>query len=287
MRLAMTAETVSSAVIPDDIARNVILPRSYTDENAYSFPALKWLRQNNPFGIAHVDGYEPLWLATKHADIIDIELNPEVFASGLDEPGINDKASSDFLKFMRGDNRTLDTLAYMDAPDHAKVKAVTNEWFMPASIRKREEMIRALAKQSVERVLSFDGEVDFVKDFALHYPLRVIMTLLGVPPEDEPLMLRLTQEMFGAADPEDQQKEGFAADPEAQAKMWRASIQGFYDYFDVLSEDRRKNPRDDLVSLVANAKIDGEYLPNSYMNGTTWLLRRRDTIQPRRRSPGP
>jgi cytochrome P450 len=52
-----------------------------------------------------------------------------------------------------------------------------------------EEQIRALAKKPVEHLLSFDGECDFVRNFALHYPLRVIMTLFGVPAEDEPRMV--------------------------------------------------------------------------------------------------
>lgn len=51
--------------------------------------------------------------------------------------------------------------------------------------------MRAHARTSVEHLLSFDGACDFMNDFALHYPLRVIMSLFGVPPEDEPFMLKL------------------------------------------------------------------------------------------------
>lgn len=262
----MTAQTISSARIPDDIAAAAILPRSYVDEENQSYPAFKWLRNNNPFGLAYVEGYDPLWLATKRADILEIELNTEVFCMGRDEPNVNDTASSEFLKRMRGDQRTIDTLAYMDPPDHTMLKGVVNQWFMPATARKQEQYIRGLAAEAVQRLLSMDGELDLVKDFALHYPLRVIMSLMGVPPEDEPMMLAFTTQHFGAADPEEQGAE-LVDDPEARGKMYREANQGFFDYFDALAADRRRTPTDDLTSLVANTKIDGEYLPDSYVHG--------------------
>ena len=114
--------------------------------------------------------------------------------------------------------------------------------------------------------MSFDGECDFVRDFALHYPLRVIMSLFGVPPEDEPQMLKLTQEFFGVHDPEEQ-REGLIDDPVAAAKMWYASLQDFYTYFDGLSAERRREPRDDLLSLIANAQVNGQPMPRDEANG--------------------
>jgi cytochrome P450 len=262
----MTTEVSTDPRIPDDIAREAVSPTSYRDEDAHSYPALAWLRRNNPFGVAHVEGYDPLWLATKYADIREIELNPEVFASGLDEPGVNDRASSDFLKLMRGDNRTLDTLAYMDAPEHTAIRSVAQNWFQHRTAGTREERIRGLARQAVETLLSTGGECDFVRDFSMRYPLRVIMQLLGVPEEDEALMLKLTQEMFGTTDPEEQREE-VAHEPDVAARMWRASIAGFYEYCDKLAAERRADPRDDLISLVANAKVNGEYLSDSYVRG--------------------
>lgn len=254
--------------IPEEYAKAAILPQSYADEDAITYPAFDWLRKNNPFGVAHVEGYDPIWLATKHADILEIEKNPAIFSSGMDEPNINDSASAAFLKMVNGEGgRTLDTLSFMDAPEHTKIKNVTSAWFMPASVRKREDDIRALAKDAVERLLSFDnGECDFVKDFALHYPLRVIMSLFGVPPEDEPRMLTLTQEMFGTADP-DSQRADMVPEPDAMARMWKAAIDDFSTYFNALAAERRQNPTDDLASIIANAKVDGEYLPPSFING--------------------
>ncbi|MGY1806219.1 cytochrome P450 [Blastococcus sp. SYSU D00669] len=263
----MTAQILSDFRIPDDIAADAVLPQSYADEENRTYPAFKWLRENNPFGVAHVDGFDPIWLATKHADIVEIERNPAVFTSGRGEPMINDRASLGFLELVRGDARTIDTLAYMDAPEHTAIKNVTSNWFLPANVRKREDLIRELAREAVDHLMTFEGRpVDIVKDFALHYPLRVIMTLFGVPREDEPRMLKLTQEFFGTTDPEEQRAE-VAPEPDVAARMFRAAIADFYGYFNQLSADRRANPTDDLASIIANAKIDGEYLPESFVNG--------------------
>ncbi|MFJ6263061.1 cytochrome P450 [Rhodococcus erythropolis] len=253
--------------VPEKYARAAILPESYTDEQHVVYPAFEWLRKNNSFGLAHIEGYDPIWLATKHADILEIEKNGEVFTSGRDEPNINDSASAGFLKMVNSDgSRTLDTLAYMDAPEHTKIKNVTAAWFMPANVRKREDDIRALAKAAVDKLLSGNGECDFVKDFAVFYPLRVIMSLFGVPEEDEPRMLTLTQEMFAPADPDTQRAET-VLEPDAMARIWKAAIDDFSTYFNELAAQRRANPTDDLASIIANAKVDGEYLPASFING--------------------
>jgi cytochrome P450 len=96
------------------------------------------------------------------------------------------------------------------------------------------------------------GECDFVADVAAHYPLSVILSLLGLPESDFPRMLALTQEIFGGDDPERRRGEN----PEDQL----AVVLEFFAYFQRLINDRRENPTEDLASAIANARIDGEYL---------------------------
>jgi cytochrome P450 len=92
---------------------------------------------------------------------------------------------------------------------------------------------------------------------ALHYPLRVIMEILGVPREDEPRMLKLTQELFGATDPDLRRKEGEEDTPEMRGQQLQAVIADFFAYFNAITESRRAKPQDDVASVVANAMIDG------------------------------
>lgn len=252
--------------IPDDIAKTVISPKSYKDDSVV-YSAFRWLRENMPLGVAEVDGYDPIWIVTKHADIRKVEVNAKLFHSADHNPILVDRASDDFTRQINGGSlKIISSLTYMDPPEHAAYRNITSSWFLPGRINKLEDQVRELARKSVDHLLSFDGECDFVRDFALHYPLRVIMSLFGVPPEDEPRMLKLTQEFFGVHDPEEQ-REGMVNDPVAGAKMWAAALEDFYKYFDDLSAKRRAEPADDLLSLIANSRVNGMPIPRDEANG--------------------
>jgi cytochrome P450 len=99
---------------------------------------------------------------------------------------------------------------------------------------------------------SMNGQCDFANDVAVYYPLQVILAILGLPEEDYPRMLHLTQELFGAEDPdiarlgEDDSMTGVLID--------------FMNYFTELTVDRRTRPTGDLASVIANAEIDGATL---------------------------
>jgi cytochrome P450 len=88
----------------------------------------------------------------------------------------------------------------------------------------------------------------------------VIMEILGVPEKDEPRMLRLTQELFGSQDP-DKARIRDQLTAEQLAFMLQAVITDFSIYFRAITEDRRRQPRDDLATVIANARINGDYLP--------------------------
>ncbi|MDJ0429045.1 cytochrome P450, partial [Rhodococcus fascians] len=78
-----------------------------------------------------------------------------------------------------GSLRILETLTYLDPPEHTAIKDIALDWFRPTNLAKWETVIRDLAKAAVGRLLETDGRVDFVKDFALNDPLHVIMSLFG------------------------------------------------------------------------------------------------------------
>ena len=96
-----------------------------------------------------------------------------------------------------------------------------------------------------------DGTCDFAQDIAVPYTLRVIMGIFGVPEEDEATMLKLTQGIFGAADPE---YLGDLSDPMA---LLTDTIAQFATYFDALTEDRRAHPTDDLATVIATSEVNG------------------------------
>lgn len=264
-----TNTTTDRPVMPTEIAESVVLASSYTDEKRVH-EGLAWLRENMPLGIAELPGFDPIFVVSKHADIMEIEKNPQLFASMPHNPILNSQASDNFLKSVNGGSiRILDTLTFMDPPEHTEIRNISAPWFMPGRMKKLEDDIRAIARQSVANLMDFDGECDFVRDFALLFPLRVVMSIFGVPPEDEPYMLKLTQEFFGTQDP-DEVRENILeeADPAAAAKQWQVTINDFFGYFSSLSADRRLNPRDDLASAFAAARdANGEYYSDAILNG--------------------
>ena len=245
--------STSNARIPAEYAANLVDPTAYADGRIHETYA--WLRANNPFGLAEIDGFEPFWVATKHADILEISRQNALFHSGDKATVITNKAADAAVRAMMGGSPHLvRSLVQMDAPDHPKYRALTQAWFMPPNIKGLEDRIRGIARKAVDRMAATGGECDFVRDVALGYPLHVIMEILGVPEEDEPRMLTLTQELFGATDPELKRDDA----PDISKMLTEGVVADFYAYFARMSADRRANPRDDVASVIANSQIDGQ-----------------------------
>ncbi|TWG07661.1 cytochrome P450 [Saccharopolyspora dendranthemae] len=270
--------TRTDQTVPDEIARQIVLPEGHRDEDKL-FAAYAWLRRNAPLSRVEVEGYDPVWLVSKHADIMEIERQPHIFTSGGGEqkgshnPIFQNRAGDEFTKTLTGGSlRNLDTLAYLDPPEHTTIKAITNDWFRVANLKKWEVTIRELARSAIDKFLKPGvNEIDFVKDFSIYYPLHVIMSLLGVPEEDEPKMLALTQEFFGADDPDLVRDDVEALRPEAAAEHWANAVRAFYAYFDSIVKSRREHSVDDLANVIANARTeDDEFFAEAYTS--SWFV---------------
>jgi len=236
----------------------VVDPKAHADPKRLH-EAYGWLRKNDPVARAELPGFDPFHVLTKHADILEVSRDNTKFPYG-DFPSTlapHDAVARGRAIREANGRPLLYTLVQMDEPDHMKYRALTQAWFMPQNIRKLEGRMRELARAAVQRMRELGPECDFVNEVALHYPLRVIMEILGVPHEDEPRMLKLTQELFGATDP-DLKRKSSARTEEEQAMEIQAVLADFFNYFNALTEDRRANPRGDVASVIANAQVDGQ-----------------------------
>ncbi|MDB5969683.1 MAG: cytochrome [Hydrocarboniphaga sp.] len=252
--------TTTGARLPPHIARILVDPAAYADARIHE--TYRWLREHQPLGLAEPAGYDPFWVVTRYADLLHVSRNNDLFHNGDRAPVIVDKASDDLIRAMTGGSpHLIRTLIHLDAADHSKARTLAQMWFMPANLKKMEDRIRELARATVDRMLSRDGRCDFVNDVALHYPLRVVMKTLGMPEADELLMLKLTQEIFSPLDPDLAPKLGNDGAVAVLAQAFQSTVQVFGEYFGKLSAERRANPRDDIISLIANARIDGKPLP--------------------------
>jgi hypothetical protein len=243
--------------IPEDIARTVVTPKAYA-EDAPVHEAFRWLRANQPLGMAHLEGIFPFWIVCKHADILEVSRQNDLFHSGdMAATFTSIEGDQTVRKMTGGSPHLVRTLVQMDAPDHPKYRVLTQSWFLPQNIRHLEARIRQIAREHVERMASLGGECDFVQDVALTYPLRVIMEILGVPPADEPRMLKLTQELFGAGDPELNRSRSNNPEQDGGLGDLQAVIADFFMYFKKITDERKAHPGSDLASVIANGQIDG------------------------------
>lgn len=209
-----------------------------------------WLRAHDPLHWTAPEGYRPFWSVTRHADILEISRQNDQFLSDPRTTLATIEAEDWVREVTGGNHQLVRTLVHMDNPDHHAYRLLTQAWFMPQNLKRLEADVAGLAREAVDGMAARGPDLDFVADVAVWYPLRVIMMILGVPREDEPLMLKLTQEIFGPEDPE-MQRPGEVGD------LHRV-VADFFAYFNAITADRRANPRDDLASLIANAEIGGK-----------------------------
>ena len=244
--------------VPPDIAAMLVDATAYADHRIHD--AYRWLRANNPLGVARPEKHQPFWVVTKHAHIQAVSRQNELFHNADRPTTLASIAFEERVRKITGGPNLVRSLVQMDAPDHPKYRALTQGWFMPANLVKFEPRVREIARATVERMVAKRDRCDFVADVALGYPLHVIMEILGVPEKDEPRMLRLTQELFGPQDP-DTARIREALTPEQSAAMLQAVVNDFATYFRAITEDRRRDPREDLATVIANARINGAYMP--------------------------
>ncbi len=225
----------------------------FVDPGEYAQPdrwhaAARRIRDESPILKVAVEGHPEFWAITKHADVMEIERNPDVFTNAP-MPVLSPAKQVDAAA-----EAPVQTLIQMDGDEHKAHRNIVNDWFKPASVKQLQERIDELARHSVDRMAAMGGQCDFANDVAVYFPLQVILTILGLPEGDYPRMLQLTQELFGAEDPDIAR----LGDDESMFDV----LVDFMNYFTELTQDRRANPTGDLASVIANATIDGRPLPD-------------------------
>jgi cytochrome P450 len=257
---------VAAPQLPADVAKALTDPKAYGEWNGLH-DKFAWARANAPLAVAEVPDYDPFWAVTRHADIMEVSRNNKLYASGVRQTTLTMKAIDALVRTQIPDGHLIKSLVQMDAPDHMKFRLLTQTWFMPKNLRILEDRIREIARETVDHMLSLGDECDFARDVALHYPLRVVMNILGVQREDEPRMLLLTQQLFGSTDPELNRDRAEITDPVAGLQMLNFVVADFENYFKELTANRRKNPQEDVATVLANSTVNGAPIPDRELNG--------------------
>ncbi len=243
--------------MPQHLADALVSAETYSDFDKIH-NVFRTLRLEAPVSRAKPKGYEPFWFIGKYDDVQFIEKDNDLFHAGDKQTVLTTlNADAETRKLTGGSPHMFRTLVQMDEPDHGKYRALTQSWFGPSALRNLEPKIRLRAKTAVDAMAQLNGVCDFAKDVALNYPLGVIMEILGVPDEHRALMLKLTQQVFGAEDADMNTAGHNDLSEEQRVQATAAVAQEVFAYFNALTAERRKQPREDLASVIANGVVDG------------------------------
>ena len=204
--------------------------------------------------------FEPgFWALTKHEDIVRVSKDPLTFSS----------AAGGHLMSM-GDPEVIDPTAVaaiignmigMDPPDHQIYRKMVAPSFTPKAIRNLETDMRQKIRDLLENVEG-KGEFNFVTEIAEQLPLWVLCEMMGIPESDRPKIRDLVNNLTDAS---------IQQDLENSFQIWVNYMELFKMGRDMI-EERRKNPTDDLMSVVANTKVEGGQLPPELLDGFFLLM---------------
>lgn len=210
------------------------------------------LRADAPIALAEPEGYRPFWVMTRHQDIFELERNPQIYEAGPRTILLPIKVE-DIYRKQYGNPNGVKPLTHMDGDYHRAHRAVLVDWFKAKNLREFEPRVREIARSFVDKMEDMGGQCDFAQDIAYLFPLRVILTLMGVPREDEEMVLSMTQRLFSPAD-RDLVRRRVSEEGSDPSDV----VGEFADYFLRLGKLRETNPQNDIVSTIANSRIDGK-----------------------------
>lgn len=224
-----------------------LLDIDFYGEHGYPHEVWEKLRKEDPVHLVEDWDGPPYWAITQHADITKISKSPEIFENaprGVMQAGGADPMSA------AGTN-----LLVMDPPMHREYRGLVSRKFTPKSMSRVYADIDDFTREVIQRA-STNGEareIEFVENISARIPIWVIAVMLGVPKDDWEDLYNWTNMSVGAGDAEYQQGRS-----EEETRM--DAINQMFAYFGQITEERRANPQDDLISDLVHAKIDGRSL---------------------------
>ncbi len=187
------------------------------------------------------------WAVTKHADVRAVSHDWETYSSELGATFIPTQ-DEEILAQLRL------SILNMDPPLHNRARRLVSKAFTPRMIAKLVDEIDRRAEAVIDGVID-RGECDFVEDIAAQVPVQMICEMIGLEPEQWPRMFEISNDVIGARN-----------DPEYAHVDAEAASGEIYALCDAVAEDRRLHPRDDLMTALVQAEIDGERLDNLELN---------------------
>jgi cholest-4-en-3-one 26-monooxygenase len=241
------------SLVRDDLAHiDVASPKVYAQGVPHE--ALAALRRHDPVHWHPWPGTRGgFWLLSKHADVIAVGKDPKLFSSQIGHIALEDR-EPDALAARQ-------SLIETDPPEHTRLRKLVSYAFTRTKVREYEDYTRGIVRGLLDKAIA-KGEFDWVTELSEPLPVTVLISILGLPQKDIPMLIELTSEMAAATDSEykpDPAKYPSEIDPRLLPFGTPAALQVF-EYGRRIGEERRKHPSDDLVSRLVHAEVDGERL---------------------------
>jgi cholest-4-en-3-one 26-monooxygenase len=202
----------------------------------------------------HPEPFGPgFWVLSKHADVVAVGRDGATFSSDQQRGGVVGLEDPEGGRRDFGEGGNL--MLTMDAPEHTRYRKLVNRGFTPRQMRDLEPHIRDVTNRIIDEVIE-RGECDFVVDVAAELPLQVIAEMIGVPLEDRHKVFEWSNRMIGSEDPE--YLMSFEQIQSARVEMFM--------YAQQLADERRQSPRDDIMTALLSADIDGDQLSDMDFN---------------------
>lgn len=226
---------------------DITSPAVYTDPGQLHERYAR-LRREAPVAWMEREPYRPFWAVTRHAHVADVARQNTLFINAPRLTLVPRQVEERLEASGQGRATQVRTIIDMDEPDHRKYRSITQSWFLGPGVARFQGRVEAIAQRFIDRMQERGGECDFAQDIANWVPLHVIMSILGLPEDDAPFILRSTQALLGASDPEFQRdSQAYGADV----------MKELFGYLGELVARRRAEPTDDLGSVIANGMVDG------------------------------
>ena len=211
----------------------------------------KQMRDTEPVALREYEG-RPYWAVTRYADLVTVTRDPKTYSSARGMTNLPDLTQEQ----MNARRSIIDT----DAPEHVRLRKLGIPAFTGRQVRGYEETTREITRALLRQALD-EERVDIVTAISAPLPIRVIVGILGVPEEDTDFMVQLSDELIDSSE----------LSPDAYGNTTPLELLPFsspashalFEYGAKLGEERRQNPRDDLVTTLVHTEVEGDRLSES------------------------
>ena len=251
----------SGDVLHRGLPVSVVFDPFHPDHRRDPYPHYHALREADP---VQRHPLLPAWVLTRYCDVLATLRNPRLSVDRT-QSNLFRGPQSPLKRMGDGFRRAvLNMMLFRDPPDHTRLRNLVNKVFTPRMVESLRPRIQKIVDDHLDAVEE-RGEMDLVRDLAYPFPVTVIAEMLGIPAADRQKFRRWSRDLVALTEPTALFTPGAADTAERSLGEMRS-------YFDGIVAERRAEPRDDLLSALAQASEDGDRLSGDELFAMSVLI---------------